>query len=246
MNKNKSQQPRSEKSIYDFFISYKHKDSRDFALKFAGELQKRNFEVWLDNDEILPGDSILSSIERGIRSSLVILLVFSKNYFEGWSENERQSAHSLMMSKKAKVIPVWFNLTFDEVSDFAPMFAGFKAIVVDSSVDDHIEQACNEASTAVRPYERRTRLYELFFKCLIKHFPDDADLKMWVALFDNNVEELKKALEQGADPNLTDTSLYNRYAKEAINVGCFEEWRRLYLFFYEEGSLQSQTPEDEK
>lgn len=236
--------PSSPKAIYDFFVSYKQKDSRDFTAGLADELRGRGYAVWLDNDEILPGDSILSSIERGLKSSLVVLLVFSRDYFQGWSESERRSAHSLMMSKKVRIIPVWYDIGYDQVLELAPLFADIKAVVVDSSAPEHVTAAGDEISRAIRPDERRQRLFELFFKCLVKHFPDDPELKMWVALFDNDVQALERALHAGADPNLTDTSLYNRYAREAVSVGCFEEWRRLYLHFHERGELRSQSPAD--
>lgn len=226
--------------IYDFFISYKRADTSNFVEELAAELRKGALTVWLDDDIILPGDSILNSIEEGMRSSLCFILVFSKNYFLGWSEHERRSAFTLMTSANIRIIPIWYELDADDVRKMAPMFADLKAIVVQPSQGDTAAKVCEKIAPVLHTTERRTHLFRLFFRCMLKNFPDDPELKMWVGLLDDNIDQMKEGLEQGADPNLTDTALYNRYAAKAIDAGCFEEWRRLYLYFFEEGSLASQ------
>lgn len=49
-----------QSGVFDFFISYKQKDARVFAKQLSEVLTTMGAEVWLDQDEMRPGDSILS------------------------------------------------------------------------------------------------------------------------------------------------------------------------------------------
>ena len=48
-----------QSGVFDFFISYKQKDSKAFAKKLAESLMANGAEAWLDQVEMRPGDSIL-------------------------------------------------------------------------------------------------------------------------------------------------------------------------------------------
>src|SRR5580704_10229275 len=100
----------AEKSIFDFFISYKHRDSQDFVTALAAELGARKYDVWVDSQEMHPGDSILKSIENGITSSIDAIVVLSANYFSSWSEHERRAIFSLMVSEKLRIVPLWYQI----------------------------------------------------------------------------------------------------------------------------------------
>ena len=52
-------------TVFDFFISYKRKDAEGFVAKLAAALKEMKYNVWLDHEEIRPGESILASIEAG-------------------------------------------------------------------------------------------------------------------------------------------------------------------------------------
>jgi hypothetical protein len=52
--------------VFGFFISYKRKDAEGFVVKVASALKEMKYDVWLDHEEIRPGESILTSIENGV------------------------------------------------------------------------------------------------------------------------------------------------------------------------------------
>jgi hypothetical protein len=233
-----SETPSSGRSIFDFFISYKQRDSSDFANALASELHGRQYTVWLDSDQMHPGESILKSIENGLNDSIDAILIFSQNYFGGWSEQERRTIFHLMVSGKIRYVPIYYQITLEEVRRLAPMGTDILGISAANSEQPGIETVCDKLSRSFRPEQRRSRLFEMFFKCVSNHFPDDNDIKMWIALFENNIDSLKHALDGGADPNITDSALWNRYNKSALEC-CFPEWRKLFLYLSQIGAIGS-------
>jgi len=224
-------------AIFDFCISYKRRDSESFVAKLTAELKVRQYDVWLDNQEILPGESILASIENGMKSSIDAVVVLSRNYFDGWSEYERRAIFGLMTSKKLRIVPIWYQLDFSDIQCSAPMFADIKAISVPDDTDSHVMATCDSIATSYRPEQRRSRLFELFFRCLSPNFPEDWDLKLFLAVIDNDLELAKKACDSGADVSITDAALWNRYNRLAFDCGCFDEWRKLFLYLSECGEI---------
>lgn len=217
--------------LFDFFISYKQRDAGAFVEALAAGLRLNGHDIWLDSDQIHPGDSILKSIENGISDSIDSILVLTKNYFEGWSEYERQAIYSLMVNQKTRIIPIWYQLTHSDVARMAPMLASINAIKVDSADGIEIDVICKKISNSYGLDQRRSRLYELFFRCILKNFPEDNDVRMFLAVMDNDIDALNFALEKGANPNITDSEIWNRYSRSAFDC-CFPEWRRLFLFFH--------------
>ena len=137
-----------------------------------------------------------------------------------------------------RLIPIVFGMTWSEFSNRAPMFADMKAIVVQSPSAARASEVAKDIVAGARFDQRRSRLFEMYFSKLETLYPEDPDIRMWTALFagDDKVEQLKKALDDGADPNLTDSALWNRYAKKSIlehSDSIFEEWRKLYLFLFD-------------
>jgi hypothetical protein len=223
--------------VFDFFISYKRKDAESFVLKLASALKEMKFDAWLDHEEIRPGESILASIENGMRSSIDAVVVLSRNYFDGWTEHERRAIFGLMMSKKLRIVPIWYQLDFNDVQRAAPMLADIKAIHATGDTDADISAVCGSLAKTYRPEQRRSRLYELFFRCVSAKYPDDWDLKLFLAVYDNDIQLLKQACEAGANVNITDAALWNRYNRLALDCGCFDEWRKLFLYLSEIGTI---------
>jgi len=216
--------------MFDFFISYKQRDSLSFATAVASELTSRQATIWLDQTELNPGESLLAGIEKGITNSIDAITILSKNYFGGWSEQERRALYNLMVSGRLRIIPLYFGIDHEFIQKNAPLFSDIVAIEVNEDWRQNTGQLCNKILLKFDPSQRRQRLFEMFFRCVSLSHPDDQDLKLWLSLFSNDLEGLKSACDAGGDVNITDTALYNRYAREAALGGCLEEWRKLYLY----------------
>lgn len=60
------------------FISYSSKDASE-ARRLARELTRHDVRTWIDEYEILPGDSITQKISEGIRQSDFVIVLLSRN-----------------------------------------------------------------------------------------------------------------------------------------------------------------------
>jgi hypothetical protein len=71
--------------MYNLFISYQW-DSKDLVLKIVNEL-KENYrqKIWIDENEIIAGKDLHSSIQNGINNSELILAFVTKKYCESAS-----------------------------------------------------------------------------------------------------------------------------------------------------------------
>ena len=179
---NQAASPKKATGVFDFFISYKQKDSAALAKALRDVLTSNGAEVWLDQEEMRPGESILAGIESGIKNSVDAVIILSENYFTGWSEQERRNLYALMVSNKMRIVPVWNKLTLDEIEALAPMFAGIVAIPAITGDENEAKAIGEKILDAYSPKQRESRLYELFFRAVRKHVPDpDLDL-FWASL----------------------------------------------------------------
>lgn len=82
------------------FISYSHKD-RPFVNKLAIDLKSKAIDVWIDQYEILPGESIRRTLEDAIKRIDIFLLVLSPNSVSsGWVQEELD----MIIGKKEPVL----------------------------------------------------------------------------------------------------------------------------------------------
>jgi hypothetical protein len=78
----------SEQFNYDVFLSHSSKD-KAVVRELAGRLKKDGVRVWLDEEQIKPGDSIPAKIEEGLEHSRVLVLCMSANAFgSDWAQLE--------------------------------------------------------------------------------------------------------------------------------------------------------------
>lgn len=121
------------------FISYSHDDS-NFALRLENALKARSIDVWIDSQEILPGDSLIKKIREGIDSSqYVCALISGTSIISPWVQNELDIAMTQQIeNRKVKVIPLVLeeNLTL-------PSFLVGK-LYVDFSKPEYFEQGISQ------------------------------------------------------------------------------------------------------
>jgi uncharacterized protein YjbI with pentapeptide repeats len=75
--------------FYSAFISYSHAD-KPFALALHRSLKERGIRCWLDEKQLLPGDSIYDQVDRGIRLWDKFLLCCSEHSLKpaSWVDKE--------------------------------------------------------------------------------------------------------------------------------------------------------------
>jgi transcriptional regulator with XRE-family HTH domain len=98
----------------DIFISHRSTDkawARSLAQHLRGiDIGGRNCQVWLDEGEISPGQSITGEINRGLETSKFIALALTPDYFKsesGWTDAEWQAAlFQDPAGRQSRVIPL--------------------------------------------------------------------------------------------------------------------------------------------
>jgi small GTP-binding protein len=92
---------------YDVFLSHSSKD-KSVVRPLAERLRKAGLNVFFDESEILPGDSIPSKIEYGLEHSRVLVLCMSANAFgSDWATLESQTFRFRdPLNKERRFIPL--------------------------------------------------------------------------------------------------------------------------------------------
>ena len=91
------------------FLSHNSLDKL-FARRLASTLEASGVQVWIDEAEILPGDSLLGKIELAIdRVDYLIVVLSPHSVSSEWVTREvRMAMHREIAGKRVVVIPVLY------------------------------------------------------------------------------------------------------------------------------------------
>jgi hypothetical protein len=109
---------------FDAFISHASEDKDEFVRPLAQRLASIGIRIWFDEQELRVGDSLRETIERGLAHSKYGIVVLSRHFFaKRWPQRELNGLTARESSGKKVILPVWFNLSFEDVAKEAPMLA---------------------------------------------------------------------------------------------------------------------------
>lgn len=133
--------------IRDVFLSHAGPDKDDVARPLAEQLQARGFTVWFDEFELVVGDRLSSSIDRGLSAARSGVVILSQDFFRRpWTERElsglvaRETATGEQL-----VLPVWHGVSRDDVLRFSPPLADLFAV----STADGLDAVANALAPAI-------------------------------------------------------------------------------------------------
>ena len=133
---------------WDFFICHASEDKEYAVLPIYNGLQEKGHKVWLDKFELKLGDSLRKKIDEGLRGSRYGIVILSSSFFEKeWPKNELDGLVALEQDGKKRILPIWHNITFEEVKKYSPILAGRLAAKTSEGIDvvvDKIIEASNE------------------------------------------------------------------------------------------------------
>ncbi|MGI5838090.1 MAG: TIR domain-containing protein [bacterium] len=119
----------SGREVYDVFISHASEDKAGFADALCKELKASGVKVWYDTLSIGWGDSLRAKIDDGLKKSRFGIVILSKDYIrKGWTRYELDGLFQIEMTNGKTILPIWHNITKDEVQVFSPTLAGRKAL----------------------------------------------------------------------------------------------------------------------
>jgi len=110
---------------WDIFICHASEDKDAFARQLAEALQKRGLRVWYDKFTLKLGDSLRRTIDRGLSESTYGVVILSKAFFaKDWPQKELDGLDARERNGKKVILPIWHDLTKEEVEKYSPMLAG--------------------------------------------------------------------------------------------------------------------------
>jgi hypothetical protein len=110
--------------LWDAFISHASEDKETFVIPLVEELQKFGIKVWFDKFTLRVGSSLRRSIEEGLANSRFGVVVLSPSFLaKEWSQSELDGLFARQMDGKDVILPVWHQISKDELLKIVPMLA---------------------------------------------------------------------------------------------------------------------------
>jgi hypothetical protein len=126
---------------WDIFISHASEDKESFVHPLAQELTARGVCVWYDKFTLRLGDSLREKIDYGLRSSKFGLVVLSPHFFrKDWPKKELDGLVALEGERRKVVLPIWHNVTQNEVAGYSPILAGRLAVSSSTGMDNVVKE----------------------------------------------------------------------------------------------------------
>jgi hypothetical protein len=114
---------------WDLFISHAGEDKDSFVRPLATELSRLGLRVWYDEFSLRIGDSLSASIDRGLAESDAGLVVISPAFMaKRWPQRELAGLVAGHMGRNQPILPIWLNVSPEEVLRFSPTLADTLAI----------------------------------------------------------------------------------------------------------------------
>jgi hypothetical protein len=109
---------------YDVFICHASEDKDAFVRPFAEKLVAAGVRPFYDEMTLVWGDSLRRRIDEGLARSRFGVVVLSKSFFaKEWPQRELDGLVQLEMQGRARILPIWHEISKDEVTRFSPMLA---------------------------------------------------------------------------------------------------------------------------
>jgi hypothetical protein len=117
---------------FDVFISHASEDKGEVVFPLANQLRSIGVRVWYDDFELTVGDSLSRSIDHGLAQSSFGIVVISPAFLKkNWPEYELRGLISKEIGGRKVILPIWHNVTRQEVLEYSPPLADKLALSTD-------------------------------------------------------------------------------------------------------------------
>lgn len=126
---------------YDVFVSHAWEDKESFVDEFVAELEKLDIKVWYDKQRIKWGDSMRARIDDGLKKSKFGIAVISPDYIADgkyWTKAELDGLFQLESVNGKMLLPIWHNITKQQVMNYSPIIASKLAMTTASMTAEEI------------------------------------------------------------------------------------------------------------
>ena len=109
---------------YDVFISHASEDKDMVVRPLALALKDKGLSVWYDEFELKIGDSLRRKIDQGLSRSRFGIVIISRSFIKkGWTNYELDGLMTKAISGQQVLLPIWHDITKQEVIDYSPSLA---------------------------------------------------------------------------------------------------------------------------
>ena len=134
---------------YDVFISHASEDKDAVVRPLAMALQEKGVRVWYDEFEMRIGDSLRRKIDQGLANSRFGIVVISRSFIKkGWTNYELDGLMTKAISGHQVLLPIWHDITKQEVIDYSPSLADK---VARNTSQQTVQEIADEISEMVLP-----------------------------------------------------------------------------------------------
>jgi TIR domain len=117
---------------FDVFISHASEDKDEFVFPLADSLRRMGINVWYDEFELQIGDSLSRTIDYGLAQSTFGIVVISPAFLrKNWPEYELRGLVSREIGGEKVILPIWHNVSREDVLQFSPPLADKMALTTD-------------------------------------------------------------------------------------------------------------------
>lgn len=140
---------------YDVFISHATEDKKAIATPLVTKLKQRGIEVWYDQNAMKWGDSLMDSINSGLKNSLFGIVIFSESFFKKkWTLTELRTLVALAnITGKKKILPLLYKISHTRLVKEYPILADILA----RSWNDGLDTLADEVKEIVLATKTRTK-----------------------------------------------------------------------------------------
>jgi hypothetical protein len=133
---------------WDVFVSHASEDKEEVARPLAAMLGHKNISVWLDENVLVPGDSLYDKIRQGLAESSYGVIILSRSFFaKDWPQRELRALSSRQTDREKVIIPVWHVIDRDFITKRDPMLADLYAL----RTEDGLHRVADEIVRIVHP-----------------------------------------------------------------------------------------------
>lgn len=152
---------------YDIFISHASEDKDLIVRPLVTMLEKLSVRVWYDEFSLNLGDSLSASIDKGLTDSRFGIVVLSKSFLrKNWTDYEYRSLLSRQMNGQRIIIPLWYDITKEDVLSFSPYLVD---IFAGNVTPDNLHQTILSMLKVVRPDVLRTLKIQAYLRAAINN-----------------------------------------------------------------------------
>lgn len=128
--------PRGASARRDVFLCHAHIDKARYARPLASALESRGVSCWLDEAQILPGDSLFRAINEGLSGAQCVVVLLTDAFVgRAWTERELEAATSVELESGGPVVIPVVATSRDDLVKRYPLLAGKFALSWDEGVD---------------------------------------------------------------------------------------------------------------